>query len=109
MGVNSTILSIHLCMPLALIIISVRLALRTRRFKYEPPQTQSRRRYFDACDILCIASIPFLITRWGLAHIVIAWGTTNVAGGTVFTPEEAERRMTGSKCVLGTRVAFATL
>jgi hypothetical protein len=110
MGVNPTIISIHLCMPLALIIIFVRLALRIRRFKHEPPQTQARRRYFDAGDILCIASIPFLVARWTLAHIVIAWGTTNIAGGpTALKPGEAERRMIGSKCVLGTRVAYATL
>ncbi|KAI9765911.1 MAG: hypothetical protein M1840_007052 [Geoglossum simile] len=97
MGLNQTILSIHICMPLALIIVSFRLAIRARRFKHQPPQTQARRHLFDAGDILCIVAIPFLIARWVLAHIVIAWGTTNIAGGsTVFKPGEVERRMSSS-------------
>ncbi|KAI9782840.1 MAG: hypothetical protein M1839_004591 [Geoglossum umbratile] len=105
---GSALLSIHICMPLALVIVTIRLALRARRYKHKPPQTRARRHCFDAGDILCIVSIPFLIARWALTHLVITLGTSNISGSTIFKPGEAERRVIGSKCVLASRVAFAT-
>src|SRR5436309_2672566 len=99
MTLNHTLLAVHISMTLALIIIAIRLILRARRCV---PSHCSRRRYnLDASDILCIASVPFLIARWTLAHIFVTWGTNNIDGGKrVFGPGEIWRRETGSKCVL---------
>ncbi|KAH0548268.1 hypothetical protein GP486_008028 [Trichoglossum hirsutum] len=88
-------------------MIAIRLTLRVRR---QIPPHQVRRYYsLDASDILCIVSVPFLVARWTLAHILIVWGTNNIAPGKkVFAPGEVWRREMGSKCVLGSRVTFAT-
>jgi hypothetical protein len=108
MVVNTTLISIHTCMPLALAILVIRLILRARR--YTPPNQVRRRYNLDASDILCIISIPFLIARWSLAHILIVWGTNNIPSGKkTFTPVEVWRREMGSKCLLGSRFTYATL
>jgi hypothetical protein len=100
---KNTLIAIHTCMPLTLLIITLRIMLRVLR------QTKPHDHKLGASDILCIISVPFLIARWAMIHFVIVWGTANIANEKGFAPGEIWRREMGSKFVLGTRVSFASL
>lgn len=63
-----------------------------------------------------LISIVPLILRMGLIHVVLVYGTNNIGGlslekqrSIVESPLSVERRVMGSKAVLGSRVFYAAL
>jgi len=56
---------------------------------------------------MALSIIPLLI-RMGFIHVVLLWGTNNVAAQDM-SSEEIQHRAVGSRMVLGARIFYALL
>jgi hypothetical protein len=56
---------------------------------------------------MALSIIPLLI-RMGFIHVVLLWGTNNVAAQGM-SSEEIQHRAVGSRMVLGARIFYALL
>jgi len=56
---------------------------------------------------MALSIIPLLI-RMGFVHVVLLWGTNNVAAQGI-SSEEIHHRAIGSRMVLGARIFYALL
>lgn len=92
---NPTLLFSWWCTGFAFVIILFRLSGRYVR----------NERLFREDKIMALSIIPLLI-RMGFIHVVLLWGTNNVAAQGM-SSEEIQHRAVGSRMVLGARIFYA--
>jgi hypothetical protein len=95
---HATLLWSWFCTMIALITIMFRIFGRLTR----------NSQLFREDRVMLLSIVP-LMTRMGLIHVVLLWGTNNVDLSVGLSQQDIDHRVIGSKLVLGARIFYALL